>query len=212
VKRLITFFLVLAVLPVIIYSQTDPAAVKVLDKFSSTATSAPSVSLKFRIITVNQAEGGSDTSAGLLVMMRDQYRLELEDNITWFNGTTSWNYLIAEKEVTITKPDKKDNSIMTNPSTVFTLYKKGYKTRLIEEIPSRYTIDLYPEATDNDMIRIRLVIGKPGYNLIGAEYKRKDGITVIIDVKDYNLKAKADPSAFTFNAKNYKGVDVIDMR
>lgn len=193
-------------------AQTDQVAVKILDKFSSTALSAPSVSLKFKIITLNQQDNTRDTSAGNLIMSKDQYRLELPDNITWFNGNTSWNYLVAENEVTIVKPDKKDDSFFSKPSLIFTLYKKDYKARLVEENAISYIVDLYPDDINSDLVRIRLTIGKTAYSLEGAEYKRKDGVTMFLVVNEYNLKTKPEASVFTFNPKNYKGVEIIDMR
>jgi outer membrane lipoprotein-sorting protein len=210
-NRTISIF-IFSVLTSLISGQTDPEALKVLDRFSSVASSAPSVSIKFNMVTINQAENKNDTVAGSLVMSKDQYRLEMPDNITWFNGSISWNYLIREKEVTITKPGKKDENITSKPSLIFTLYKKGYKTRLIEDNPKSYIVDLYPEDINSDLIRIRLSIGKTNSDLIVAEYKRKDGISVFLLVKDYNLKTKPQASDFTFNAKNYKDVEVIDMR
>lgn len=210
--RKIILLLAFCSLSAMVISQTDQQAVKILDRFSSTALSAPSLSMKFKLITVNQPENSSDTVAGSVIMAKDQYKLELEDNITWYNGSTSWNYLIAEKEVTVTKPNKKDESFMGRPSAIFTVYKKGYKARYIEDNASSDIVDLYPEDIKSDLVRIRLAIGKTASDLVGAEYKRKDGITVYLVVKEYNLKTKADPSIFTFNAQNYKGVEIIDMR
>ena len=208
------FLFLIFTIPLCQYSiaQSDPGALKILDKFSSTAMSAPSVSLKFNIISLNQQDNSKDTTRGSLLMAKDQYRLELPDNITWFNGNISWNYLIAEKEVTIVKPDRKDDSFLTKPSSIFTVYKKGYKARLVEENAKSYIIDLYPEDINSDLVRIRLSIGKTGYTLDGAEYRRKDGITMILAVNDYSLNIKPETSAFTFNPKNYKGVEIIDMR
>ena len=102
-------------------SQTDPAAVKILDKFSSAALSAPSVSMKFKLATDDLAENSSDTLNGSVIISKDKYKLELPDNIVWFNEDVSWSYLPAEKEVTITKPDKKDNSFQNKPSGIFTM-------------------------------------------------------------------------------------------
>jgi outer membrane lipoprotein-sorting protein len=199
-------------LTTILSGQNDPEATKILDRFSSVALSSPSVSIRFNLVTINQAENKNDTVAGSLILSKDQYRLEMPDNITWFNGSVSWNYLIKEKEVTVTKPGKKDDFVINKPSSIFTLYKKGYKTRLIEENSKSYIVDLYPEDINSDMIRIRLSIGKTNTDLVTAEYKRKDGISVFLFVKDYNLKTKPETSDFTFNAKNYKGVEIIDMR
>jgi outer membrane lipoprotein-sorting protein len=200
------------VLTISLFGQTDPQATKVLDKFSSTALGSPSVSMKFRLITINQMENLDDTVIGSIVMAKDQYRIEMPDNITWFNGSLSWNYLKAEKEVTITKPDKKDNSFLSKPSAIFTLYRKGYKTRYIEENTNKIILDLYPEDIKSDLVRIRLAISKSTYDLVEAEYKKKDGIIVYLVVDEYDLKAKPDPSVFVFNPQNYKGVEVIDMR
>ena len=204
--------LCLSALTINLSGQSDPQAIKILDKLSATALAAPSVSMKFSLITINQIEKINDTIGGSIIMAKDQYRLEFPDNITWFNGSATWNYLKAEKEVTITKPDKKDDSFLGRPSAIFTLYKKGYKTRFVEENDNSMIVDLYPEDIKSDLVRIRLAVGKSGSDLVGAEYKRKDGLIVYLVVNEYNLKIKQDPSTFAFNPQNYKGVEIIDMR
>ena len=192
--------------------QSDPQAIKILDKLSATATASPSVSMKFSLITINEIEKSRDTVNGSILLSKDQYKLDLPDNITWFDGTASWVYLKAEREVTITKPDKKDDSFLSRPSAIFSLYKKGYKTRLVEEDANSQVVDLYPVDIKSELVRIRLSIGKSGTDLIGAEYKRKDGIVVFLVVKEYSLKIKPEPGTFTFNPQNFKGVEIIDMR
>ena len=193
-------------------SQTDPAAVKILDKFSSAALSAPSVSMKFKLATDDLAENASDTLNGSVIINRDKYKLELPDNIVWFNEDVSWSYLPAEKEVTITKPDKKDNSFQNKPSGIFTMYKKGYKVRLIDENAASWTIDLYPEDIKSEIIRVRLTIGKTSNDLKRLEYKRNDGVVLTVMVSEYNLKFKPDQETFIFKPEKYKGVEIVDMR
>jgi outer membrane lipoprotein carrier protein len=210
-KYLLSFFLFLIV-SIKLCGQSDPLAIKTLDKFSSAALAAPSVSMKFHLVTVNQIENTNDTINGTIIMARDQYKLELPQNITWFNGTAIWNYLKAEKEVTITKPDKKDDTFLSRPSAIFSIYKKGYKARFVEENGNFQVLDLYPEDIKSDLIRIRLYIEKSSFGLSGAEYKRKDGIVIYLIVNEYNLKTKPEPALFIFNKENYKGVEIIDMR
>jgi len=197
---------------VISAAQNDPEAIGVLDRFSAAALAAPSVSMKFDAVSVDQLEGYTDTVSGSILLSGNSYRLDLADNIIWFNGETSWNYLPAEKEVTITSPDKGDDSFMSRPSSIFTLYREGYKSRLLEESSSNYVIDLYPEDLTSDLIRIRLTLSKPALNLKAAEYKNKNGLTITLHVKEYDLKQKPDPSSFTFQQTRYKGVEIIDMR
>jgi outer membrane lipoprotein carrier protein len=199
-------------LTLIASGQNDKKSTGILDKFSATALGAPSVSMKFDLITSDKSENRSDTISGSIIISNNKYELDLPDNIIWFNGETSWSYLTAEKEVTITKPGKKDDSFQSRPSAIFTMYKKGYKNRLIEEKSDSYIIDLYPQDIKSELIRIRLSISKSVMSLKSLEYKKRDGQVITVSVKDYNLKFKPDPSFFTFSPDKYKGVDVIDMR
>jgi outer membrane lipoprotein-sorting protein len=204
-----SFFLLLTLNAI---GQNDQEAVKILDKFSAIALGAPSVSMKFNLVTSDQMENTNDTLTGSIILSKDKYKLGLPDNIIWFNGETSWSYLPAEKEVTITKADKKDNSFQNHPSAIFSMYKNGYKSRVIEEGSDSYIIDLYPEDIKSDLLRVRISIGKSLMNLKSLEYKKRDGIVVTVHVQEYNLKLKPDPDAFIFQPGKFKGVEVIDMR
>jgi outer membrane lipoprotein carrier protein len=194
------------------FGQKDQEAVKILDKFSASALEATSVSMKFNLVTTNQMEHTIDTLTGSIILSKDKYKLDLPDNIIWFNGETSWSYLPAEKEVTITKADKKDNSFQNRPSAIFSMYKKGYKSKLLEERSDSYIIDLYPEDIKSELLRVRLSIGKSLLNLLSLEYKKRDGIVITLQVSEYNLKQKPDPDTFIFHPEKFKGVEVIDMR
>jgi outer membrane lipoprotein-sorting protein len=194
------------------YCQSDQEAVKILDRFSDNALKAPSIRMKFKLSTINQTDMTKDTLEGSVLLEKDKYRLNLPNNIVWFNGVTSWSYLIAENEVTITKPDKKDNSFQSRPSLIFSLYKKGFKNRLIEDKSESYIIDLYPEDIKSDLLRVRLNIGKSLLNLIGLEYKRKDGVVSTLKVLEYDLKLKPSTDTFIFQTDKNKGAEIIDMR
>jgi outer membrane lipoprotein-sorting protein len=92
------------------------------------------------------------------------------------------------------------------------MYKKGYKSRLIEEKSDSYIIDLYPEDIKSELLRVRLSIGKTLFNLISLEYKRKDGVVSTLHVNEYDLRVKPSPDTFVFQAGKYKDAEVIDMR
>ena len=115
------------------FSQSDEEAIKILDRFSAVALGAPSISMKFNLETIDQVEGTKNNVSGSIILSKDKYRLDMTNNIIWFNGENSWSYLPAEEEVTISRPDRNDDSFQTRPSAVFSVYKKGYKARLLEE-------------------------------------------------------------------------------
>ncbi len=195
-----------------LYAQQDPAAMTVLSDFSKKAKQAPSVSIAFRLISTDSKDNSADTIPGSVVIAGDKYKLSLPDNTVWSDGKTSWSYLKDVDEVTITTPDPEEKAFTSKPSLLFSLYKEGYKVKLIEESSRFWTIDLYPETLNNNLIRIRLKIGKSTYDLKSAEYKTKDGILITLLPDKYDLTMKPDQNFFVFDASKYKGVEIIDMR
>jgi outer membrane lipoprotein-sorting protein len=205
--------IILFLLPsAIISGQNDPKAISVLDKFSLKASSAPSVSMKFLFVRNDQVQKSIDTVAGSVVLSKDSYRLDLPDNIIWYNGMTSWSFLPAEDEVTVSEPDRKDNSFESRPSMIFNMYKDGYKCRLLEEKSDSYLIDLYPTDIKNEIIRVRLLIAKPSLDLKSFEYKMRDGVVITLTVNEYSVARTPAAGFFEFDPSKHRGVEIIDMR
>ena len=194
-----------------LWAQKDPAAEPFLNKFSKAALDAPSVKMSFDILINDRINNTSDIRTGEIIIKGDLYMLSLPENIIWFNGKDIWTFAPEVDEVTVTLPDPDGETFFSSPSSIFTLYKEGYKYRLIEEKESGIKIDLYPEDLMAEFTMIRLLIGS-GNELIEAEYKRKDGIDMTIKVKNYDLSTNYDDSFFSFDKNKYKNVDIIDMR
>ncbi|MDX9928291.1 MAG: outer membrane lipoprotein carrier protein LolA [Bacteroidales bacterium] len=193
-------------------AQEDPEAVMILDRFSNAVKAAPSISMEFFMTTTDLPENRTDTLTGAIVISGDKYRLTMPESTTWFNGTDNWNYMPSVKEVTITRPSPDDISFFSKPSLLFGMYRQDYKARLTDQTSSEWIIDLYPNDIKSDMIRVRLSIGKQGLDLRTAEYKTRNGLTIRLDIRQYNLKFKPDSKYFDFNPAAYKGVEIIDMR
>lgn len=211
-KIVLLLFLAVSAAAASYNGQNDAQAIRVLDSFSSNASKAPSVSMTFRMISADLTENRSDTLDGSIILSGDKYKLILGENTVWHNGETIWNYLSAEKEVTITRPDKKDHSFQNRPSEIFTMYKSGFKSRLIEDRSEAIIIDLYPEDIKSDLVRVRLILNKPDLILSSLEYKSREGLVITLQVSDYNLKQKPDPDTFVFHPEKYKWVEINDMR
>lgn len=195
-----------------ITAQEDAAALAVLDRFAATARSAPSVSIEFEMVTSDAIEKRVDTLKGKVIIAGDRYRLILPESTTWFNGTDSWNYMPAVKEVTITRPTGGESSFMAKPSMLFEMYRKDYRARVFESDLTKDVIELIPVDNKTDIIRVRLTIGRKSSDLITAEYRTRNGITAFLYVKDYSLRFKPDSRYFIFDPAGYKGVEIIDMR
>ncbi len=204
--------LIISLLTLTLSAQKDPEALRVLADFSKKATSAPSVSIDFTLVTDDAREGNTTTVEGSAIISGDKYRLTLPDNNIRTDGKVVWSYLPDINEVTINKYDADDESFISKPSLLFTMYEEGYKVRLIEQTEKEWVIDLYPEEIRTDLIRIRLRIGKELHDLRGAEYKTKDGITMTLSSDKYDLTFRPKSDFFTFNPAEHEGIDIIDMR
>jgi outer membrane lipoprotein-sorting protein len=204
--------ILLTILSVTVAAQKDPEAVRVLTEFSKKATAAPSVKIDFDITAYDAQEDEETEMSGTAVIKGDSYRLTLPDNIIWNDGKAVWNYTPEVKEVAVTAPDPSDESFIARPSLLFSMHEKGYKVRLLEQNASEWIIDLYPEDINTGLVRIRVAVGKSLYDLRSAEYRTKDGMTVTLTARKYDLSFRPPAGYFTFNAGDYKGVEVIDMR
>lgn len=191
--------------------QQDPVAGKILERFSEKALQAPAVTMQFTITLTDAMEGTSETVEGEISISGNRYRLRIPDNIIWYNGESVWTYTPDYEEVTITDPDTTTSLFITNPSALFSLHREGYKYRLMEETAAGSVIDLYPGDINTDFSRIRLLIGRDG-SLAETEYKRKDGITLYLKVKSYDLGKSYPDSWFAFDSTEYSNVEIIDMR
>ena len=204
--------ILLTLLSVTTAAQKDPEAVRVLTEFSKKATSAPSVKIDFNITAYDAQEDEETEMSGTAVIKGDSYRLTLPDNIIWNDGKAVWNYTPEVKEVAVTAPDPSDESFIARPSMLFSMHEKGYKVRLVGDDAAGWTIDLYPEDIKLNLVRIRVSVGKNLYDLRSAEYRTKEGMTVTLTAKKYDLAFRPPTGYFTFNPADYKGVEVIDMR
>ncbi len=202
----------LTLLPLTAVAQKDPDAVAVLSGFSKKAISAPSVKIDFDILAYDAKEDQETEMNGTAVISGDNYMLTLPDNLILSDGKAVWNYMPEVNEVTITEPDPADDSFISKPSTLFSMYEKGYKVRLVEQNPVEWIIDLYPEDIRLNLVRIRLAVGRTLYDLRSAEYRTKDGMTLTLTVRKYDLTFRPPAGYFAFNPSDHKGVEVIDMR
>ena len=209
--RAIFIFLILGLFTSSLIAQDDPAAISILDKFSERALKASSVTMKFVLLIDDSIEESHMESQGEIAIMNNRYKLTIPENIIWFDGEAIYTLVPDVEEVTITEPDPNDEDFLSSPSLLFTMYRDGYKVRMVGESPEGSIIDLYPEELTADFSRIRLHISK-AHDLLEAEYARKDGITMILRVSDFDISKKYKNAFFLFDSKKYGDVDIIDMR
>lgn len=205
----------LTICTAVVFGQNTKNAKEILDKVSQKTKSYSTINLTYSLVH-SSPDGANDKTTGTMLMKGKKYKLSILDNVLYCDGTTLWTHMIEEKEVVVSKADN-DDSGMLNPSTVLTMYEKGFKYKFIQDrfegSRAIYVIDLYPENVEkSEYSKVRLSIDKDKSQLWKAEYFAKDGNKYTITVNTFKVNEQISDASFVFDKAKNPGVKVIDER
>lgn len=202
-----------------IFSQQDPAAKEVLDKFARKAESDYPVKIEFEYIYESIVDNETYTETGDLILNGNQYRLKFRDSEIYCDGISLWNYLVSEEEVYISEPassSENDEFFISNPEKLFSFYDSSFKYRLTGEFShldiDYWQVDLFPIDLNTSFHTITLLIRQDNYHLYSMGTKGKQGINHTFSIKSYQPKYKTTPETFRFDPSQHPELEVIDTR
>ncbi len=209
--------LVILVNSAMIFSQQDPEAKKILEDFSNKSKSYKAYSATYTLLTENHQNGNHSENKGTMLVKGNKYKMEINNTEIYFDGKDIYNYTKASNEVSIVKPNKKNNDLLLDdPSKLFNIYTKEYKFRYLGETTANnrncFEVDLYPYDLKKKYSIIKLLIDKDKLELVSAKAIMKSGIDYTISIDTFNGKAAASEKDFNFDIKAYKGIEVVDLR
>lgn len=206
----------LAVLALVQYSfaQYDPKAAKILDEMSRKYQTMKSFKASFEQTLENQNAKIKETMTGDITVMGNKFRLVMAGQEIINNGSTIWTFMQKENEVNISDYDPEEDEI--SPTQIYTMYKKGYKYRFVEEKNEGgqvyEMIELAPEDRSNPVFKVVLQINKKDKSLKSWKMFKNNGNRYTYTIKNFIPNAAVDGNYFTFDKTKYKGVKVIDLR
>ena len=214
-KKIISVLSMLTICTAVVFGQNTKNAKEILDKVSQKTKSYSTINLTYSLVHTSP-DGANDKTTGTMLMKGKKYKLSILDNVLYCDGMTLWTHMVEEKEVVVSKADN-DDSGMLNPSTVLTMYEKGFKYKFIqdrfEDSRAIYVIDLYPENVEkSEYSKVRLSIDKDKSQLWKAEYFAKDGNKYTITVNTFKVNEQIPDASFVFDKAKNPGVKVIDER
>ncbi|MCR4799745.1 MAG: outer membrane lipoprotein carrier protein LolA [Bacteroidales bacterium] len=214
-KKIISVLSMLTICTAVVFGQNTKNAKEILDKVSQKTKSYSTINLTYSLVH-SSPDGANDKTTGTMLMKGKKYKLSILDNVLYCDGTTLWTHMVEEKEVVVSKADN-DDSGMLNPSTVLTMYEKGFKYKFIQDrfegSRAIYVIDLYPENVEkSEYSKVRLSIDKDKSQLWKAEYFAKDGNKYTITINTFKVNEQIPDASFVFDKAKNPGVKVIDER
>jgi outer membrane lipoprotein-sorting protein len=214
-KKIIGLFLLIFLLGQL-SAQQDPKAKKVLDDLANKTRTYTSMKAEFTIGLENMRDNVKEEFAGSILMKGDKYRLSAMGSETIFDGNTIYTYLEEVGEVYISSPEESENSILSDPSKLFTIYQDDFKYRYIADVNEGgkrlSEIDLYPNDLKQQFSRIKLFVDKDKLQVHSAMVYGKDGNTYVFVIKSFQTNLNIRDTEFIFDKDEYPGVEVIDMR
>lgn len=213
-KKLSAFLFFFAILISFAQAQQDPKAEKILEAMTKKYQSLKVFSASFNQTLENPKNKIKETLQGEIFVSDNKFRLRMKDQEIINNGKTIWTFMKSENEVNISDNDPDDQQM--SPSAIFTLYQKGYKYGLVDEVreagQAYYIIELSPEDKNNPVYKVRLQISKKDSSLKNWTMFRNNGNRYVYSIRNFNPNPEVDANFFSFDKTKYKGVKVIDLR
>ena len=202
------------VLVKVTFAQYDPKALEILEAMGQKYKSMPTYEANFAYALTNDVENVKEEFKGKLTVKGDKYRISLPEQEVINNGVTVWTYLPEVKEVNIDNYDK--NSGDVNPLKIYEIYQKDFKYLYIQDKTEGGVvceeIDLVPEKKDAQYFKIKLLIKKKDKVIQSLTMYDKGGNRYKYTITKFVPNAEVADTYFTFDARKYPGVEVIDLR
>jgi outer membrane lipoprotein-sorting protein len=215
-KRLLIIS-IFTLLVVVGYSQQDAKAKEILEKVTKTTQSLASIEAKFSFEMNNKTENIQEKSSGTIVLKGKKYKLNIPQmglQVTC-DGKTIWTYMLHSNEVNISTLDEETDDLM-DPVRIFTIYERGFNYKFLGESVEAgtpvYNIELTPQKATGDIHSIKLMINKQKMLIHGANMTGKDGNQYNVLITEFKTDGVFKDSDFVFDPKQYKGVEIVDMR
>lgn len=154
------------------------------------------------------------SASGTIKVKGNKFKIESNSLTTWFDGKTQWTLLAGSDEVNVSTPTAAELQAI-NPYSFINIYKKGYAATLSKasyEGKSVHEVRLVATSKNSNMPKILLTIDPSTLLPLSVRFKNAKGDWTRIRVRSIKTGRQFADAAFTFDAKQHPGIEVIDLR
>lgn len=198
------------------FAQSEVKAKEILAEVSKKYRAYDVIKTDFSYTLENPQAKIKETQLGTLIVKSklNKYKIILKGQELISDGKNQWTYLKADKEVQLSEVDNSSDAL--NPAKLFTIYEKGFKSVYINDSKlngkTLHNIDLTPLDGKRSFFKVRLQIDKLTKQIMNALIFDKNGNRYTYTIKTFIPNVKVPESTFTFDAKLYPGVELVDLR
>ena len=199
-----------------VLAQQDPKAKEILDAMSNKYKSINSFQADLSYTMTNKVEDINESYNGKIAVKGDMYRLMMQDQEIYNDGTTVWTFLpnLDEPEVTIDNNNPEGGDI--TPSSIFNIYQEGYKYLYLNSTTiagkSYDIVDLVPNDKDAQYFKVRIEIGTKDRLLRTFTLFDREGSEYTYLITNFKSDVNLADSYFKFDTSKLTEDQIIDIR
>lgn len=196
------------------FAQNDAKAKGILDAMSKKMNGLNSLKTNFALKLAGSNGKVKETKKGTFYMKGTKYHVTLAGQEIICDNKTVWTYTKDANEVQVSNFDPNAQTI--SPAKLFTnFYDKEYNykyagTRKVNGKDCNI-IELSPTNKSKGFSKVELAIDKTN-TIVGGNIWEKNGNQYQYEVSGFTPNAPVADNMFTFDAKKYPGVEVVDLR
>ncbi len=157
----------------------------------------------------------SSTSAGIttgtMLMAGQKFKLTSPRLTIWYDGKTQWVLNNADKEVTISTPAAQELQTV-NPFVIINLFSKQYTPALLKSPAKTKVLRLTAKNHDQEIKQAVLTLDSATLMPLAVTVTANNGGTFSIKLAGLKTGTQLSDTYFKFPARNYPGVEIIDLR
>ena len=210
--KLIISLLIAWIIILPVAAQSNQNAVKVLNNTVS-VLQKNAIQTNFELTVKESASAKAQKMNGSFLMQGNKFVLNTSEMKVCFDGKTQWSYLPDVNEVSITNPTEKELA-QTNPLALLQAYKNKSIIRFAAKntVKAFHTIELLPKSKESDFQRIIVIVNKSNSFPQSIQLTDKKGMNTLLTLTQFKTGIKTNNSTFTFITKNYKDIEINDLR
>ena len=213
-KKIISLALAAALSAFTINSTYAQDAKKILQSISTTYGGQKGLTSSFVLKFLDNKGNEKTTQKGTLALKGNKYKVTVAGATIITDGKSTWTYNAKDKEVQV---DNYNPNATISPAKLFAgSYDKEYNYKSAGETTvngvKAYIIELTPKVAKKEFTKVQLFVNKTNNDLLGGKVFEKAGSSIHYTLSNTKPNANLSDAEFTFNAKAYPGVDVIDLR
>ena len=196
--------LIIAILSISILSfAQDKDPMKFLDQVSVKTDSYEDIEIEFSYNMDNNTEDIHQKRDGVIYIKKEKFQLKLDLATIIFDGTK--RYTVIEDEVTISSSE--DESGISSPTQILSLYKEGYTLRwdIEQKVPNKTIqyIRLIPIDSDSEYKYILIGCDTNSKDLYNVIYTDMQGTEYKLQINKMTGNQNLDSSLFMFDKSKY---------